>query len=63
KPKPQLTPSLTGDVLTGNSVTLNCTLKLQSDGWKIYWKTPTQSKETETHTHSHTIRSVHVSDG
>ncbi|KAF4088915.1 hypothetical protein AMELA_G00060170, partial [Ameiurus melas] len=65
KPKPELTSDLKGDVLTGNSVTLYCTLKLQSDGWKFYWIRPTQSTETETETetHSYTIRSVSVSDG
>ncbi|XP_053486116.1 carcinoembryonic antigen-related cell adhesion molecule 5-like [Ictalurus furcatus] len=61
KPKPQLTSDLKGAALTGNSVTLSCTLKPQSDGWKFYWNKPTQSTETETH--SYTIRSVSVSDG
>ncbi|XP_053537493.1 carcinoembryonic antigen-related cell adhesion molecule 5 isoform X2 [Ictalurus punctatus] len=61
KPKPELTSSLKGAVLTGNSVTLSCTLKPQSAGWKFYWIKPTQSPETETH--SYTIRSVSVSDG
>ncbi|KAM9500832.1 sialoadhesin-like [Clarias gariepinus] len=63
KPKPVVTSSPKGDVLTGNSVTLTCTLNVQSDGWKFYWITPTQSTETETETHSYTIRSVSVSDG
>ncbi|XP_060776255.1 obscurin-like [Neoarius graeffei] len=61
KLKPELTSDLTGAALTGNSVTLYCTLKLQSAGWKIYWITPTQSSETESH--DYTIRSVQVSDG
>ncbi|XP_053089502.1 titin-like [Pangasianodon hypophthalmus] len=63
KPKPELTSDLKGAALTGNSVTLSCTLKLQSAGWKYYWIKPTQSTETETATHSYTIRSVRVSDG
>ncbi|XP_053350744.1 sialoadhesin-like [Clarias gariepinus] len=75
KPKPELTSSPEGDVLTGNSVTLTCTLNVQSDGWKFYWITLTQSTETETvaqyyysyypyYSYSHnTIRSVSVSDG
>ncbi|KAI5615389.1 Fc receptor-like protein 5, partial [Silurus asotus] len=65
KPKPELTSDLKGAALTGNSVTLYCTLKLQSAGWKFYWSkdTHTQSRETETETHSYTIRSVSVSDG
>ncbi|KAF5882474.1 carcinoembryonic antigen-related cell adhesion molecule 5-like, partial [Clarias magur] len=69
KTKPELTSDLKGDVLTRNSVTLYCTLKLQSAGWKIYWITPTQSTETETETHYssyyyyYTIISVSVSDG
>ncbi|XP_053360895.1 basement membrane-specific heparan sulfate proteoglycan core protein-like [Clarias gariepinus] len=60
-PKPELTSNLKGAALTGNSVTLTCSLKLQSAGWKFYWDTPTKSTETETH--SYTIRSVRVSDG
>ncbi|XP_053486117.1 Fc receptor-like protein 5, partial [Ictalurus furcatus] len=63
KPKPQLTSSLKGAALTGNSLTLYCTLTPQSDGWKFYWIKPTQSTETETETQSYTIRSVRVSDG
>ncbi|KAI5104751.1 Fc receptor-like protein 5, partial [Silurus meridionalis] len=63
KPKPELTSDLKGAALTGNSVTLYCTLKLQSAGWKFYWSKDTQSRETETETHSYTIRSVSVSDG
>ncbi|XP_046707404.1 carcinoembryonic antigen-related cell adhesion molecule 5-like isoform X2 [Silurus meridionalis] len=62
KPEPELTSDLKGAALTGNSVTLYCTLKLQSAGWNFYWITPTQSRETETETHSYTIRSVRVSD-
>ncbi|XP_053089506.1 basement membrane-specific heparan sulfate proteoglycan core protein-like [Pangasianodon hypophthalmus] len=63
KPKPELTSDLKGAALTGNSVTLNCTLKLQSAGWKFYWIKDTQSRQTETATHSYTISSVRVSDG
>ncbi|XP_053485599.1 Fc receptor-like protein 5, partial [Ictalurus furcatus] len=63
KPKPELTSSLKGDVLTGNSVNLSCTLTPQSAGWKFYWIKPTQSTETETETHHYTISSVRVSDG
>ncbi|KAF5890892.1 carcinoembryonic antigen-related cell adhesion molecule 5-like, partial [Clarias magur] len=69
KPKPELTSSLKGDVLTGNSVTLNCTLKLQSNVWKFYWKKDTNSTETETGANSdnsssyYNITPVCVSDG
>ncbi|XP_060731004.1 Fc receptor-like protein 5 [Tachysurus vachellii] len=63
KPKPELTSDLKGAALTGNSVTLSCTLKLQSAGWKFYWIKPTQSSETETETHQYVISSVRVSDG
>ncbi|XP_053359820.1 carcinoembryonic antigen-related cell adhesion molecule 5-like [Clarias gariepinus] len=63
KTKPELRSDLKGAALTGNPVTLTCTLKLQSAGWKFYWTTPTHSTETETATHSYTIRSVRVSDG
>ncbi|XP_058251537.1 Fc receptor-like protein 5 [Hemibagrus wyckioides] len=63
KPKPKLTSNHEGDVLTGNSVTLSCTLKLQSAGWKFYWIKPTQSSETETETDFYIISSVRVSDG
>ncbi|XP_053537386.1 Fc receptor-like protein 5 [Ictalurus punctatus] len=65
KPKPELTASREGAVLKGNSVTLSCTLKLQSAGWKFYWIKPTQSTETETETETHhyIFRSVSVSDG
>ncbi|XP_053486109.1 sialoadhesin-like [Ictalurus furcatus] len=63
KPKPELTPSREGAVLKGNYVTLSCTLKLQSAGWKFYWIKPTQSTETETETHHYIFRSVRVSDG
>ncbi|XP_060730995.1 immunoglobulin superfamily member 1-like isoform X1 [Tachysurus vachellii] len=63
KPKPELTSDLKGAALTGNSVILSCTLKLQSAGWKFYWIKPTQSSETETETHQYIISSVRVSDG
>ncbi|KAF5892233.1 carcinoembryonic antigen-related cell adhesion molecule 5-like, partial [Clarias magur] len=64
KPEPALTSSLKGDVLTGNSVTLTCTLEPQSDGWKFYWNTFAQSTGTVTETNSsssYTISSVSVS--
>ncbi|KAF5888585.1 carcinoembryonic antigen-related cell adhesion molecule 5-like, partial [Clarias magur] len=61
KPKPELTSSLTAAALTGNSVTLYCTLTPQSTGWKFYWEKDSQHK-TETDTHSYTIRSVNDSD-
>ncbi|KAI5619886.1 Fc receptor-like protein 5, partial [Silurus asotus] len=63
KPEPELTSDLKGAALTGNSVTLYCTLKLQFAGWKFYWRKYTQWPETETETHSYTIRPVNVSDG
>ncbi|XP_053537803.1 carcinoembryonic antigen-related cell adhesion molecule 5 [Ictalurus punctatus] len=67
KPKPELTPSLKGAVLKGTSVTLSCTLKLQSAGWKFYWIKPTQSTETETEAetdyYTNTYSAVSVSDG
>ncbi|KAM9500821.1 sialoadhesin-like [Clarias gariepinus] len=63
KPKPVITSSRKGETLTGNSVTLTCTLKLPSADWKFYWKKERQSKETETSTHSNTITPVRVSDG
>ncbi|KAI5086628.1 Fc receptor-like protein 5, partial [Silurus meridionalis] len=62
KPKPELTSDLKGAALTGNSVILFCTVKLQSAEWKFYWIKDTQSRDTETETHSYTIRSVNVSD-
>ncbi|XP_053486119.1 Fc receptor-like protein 5 [Ictalurus furcatus] len=62
KPKPQLTSSLKGAALTGNSVTLYCTLKPQSDGWKFYWSKRRQRTETETKTHSYTINPGSVYD-
>ncbi|KAF5888582.1 carcinoembryonic antigen-related cell adhesion molecule 5-like [Clarias magur] len=58
KPKPELTSSPTGAVLSGTSVTLTCTLNTQSTGWTFYWNTSTQSTETETETHTHTIGPV-----
>ncbi|XP_053537360.1 carcinoembryonic antigen-related cell adhesion molecule 5 isoform X2 [Ictalurus punctatus] len=63
KPKPQLTSDLKGAALTGNSVTLYCTMTPQSAGWKFYWIKPTQSTETETHSYTIYISSVRVSDG
>ncbi|KAF5892236.1 carcinoembryonic antigen-related cell adhesion molecule 5-like, partial [Clarias magur] len=61
--KPELTSDLKGAALTGNSVILSCTLKLQSAGWRFYWIKDTQSTETETKTFHYFIRSVSVSDG
>ncbi|XP_046707901.1 vascular cell adhesion protein 1-like [Silurus meridionalis] len=63
KPKPELTSDLKGAALTGNPVVLNCTLKLQSAGWKFYWSKDTQRRETETEIHLYFFRSVSVSDG
>ncbi|KAF5890145.1 carcinoembryonic antigen-related cell adhesion molecule 5-like, partial [Clarias magur] len=63
KPKPDLTSDLKGAALTGNAVTLTCTLKLPSAGWTFYWITPTQSTETETATFHYFLSSVSVSDG
>ncbi|KAF5890912.1 carcinoembryonic antigen-related cell adhesion molecule 5-like, partial [Clarias magur] len=62
-PKPELTSELKGAALTGNSVTLTCTLKPKSAGWKFYWNKDTQITETETETSHYFIRSVRVSDG
>ncbi|KAI5104581.1 Fc receptor-like protein 5 [Silurus meridionalis] len=61
-PKPVLTSNLQ-EVLTGNSVTLNCTLNLQSEGWKFYWSKHTQSRDPESKENHYSIRSVSVSDG
>ncbi|KAK3545163.1 hypothetical protein QTP70_001750 [Hemibagrus guttatus] len=63
KPKPELTSDLKAAALTGTSVTLSCTLKPHSAGWKFYWSKPTQSSETETETHHYFISSVRVYDG
>ncbi|XP_053486034.1 low affinity immunoglobulin gamma Fc region receptor II-b-like [Ictalurus furcatus] len=63
KPKPELTSDLKGAALTGNSVTLSCTMTPQSAGWKFYWSKHTQSTETETETDYYNISSVSVSDG
>ncbi|KAM9500828.1 Fc receptor-like protein 5 [Clarias gariepinus] len=62
KLKPELTLDFKGASLTGNPVTLYCTLKLQPAGWKFYWIKDTQSNETETETFHYFIRSVSVSD-
>ncbi|KAK3521059.1 hypothetical protein QTP86_017276 [Hemibagrus guttatus] len=62
-PKLELTSDLKGAAVTGTSVTLSCTLKPHSAGWKFYWIKPTQSSETETETHHYFISSVRVSDG
>ncbi|XP_053351584.1 carcinoembryonic antigen-related cell adhesion molecule 5-like isoform X4 [Clarias gariepinus] len=69
--KPELTSNLKGAALTGDSVTLYCTLKPQSDGWTFNWLKQTKKSEKEAdyrsfttkHDHSYTIRSVRVSDG
>ncbi|XP_047668872.1 carcinoembryonic antigen-related cell adhesion molecule 5-like [Tachysurus fulvidraco] len=66
KPKPQLTSNHKGAALTGNSVTLYCTLTPQSAGWKFYWYKYTGRDWTETkynETDSYTISSVILSDG
>ncbi|KAK3545322.1 hypothetical protein QTP70_003792, partial [Hemibagrus guttatus] len=60
-PKLELTSDLKGAAVTGTSVTLSCTLKPHSAGWKFYWIKPRQSTETETH--HYFIGSVRVSDG
>ncbi|KAK3546620.1 hypothetical protein QTP70_031233, partial [Hemibagrus guttatus] len=64
-PKLELASDLKGAAVTGTSVTLSCTLKPRSAGWKFYWIKPTQSSETETETETHHffISSVRVSDG
>ncbi|KAF5896703.1 carcinoembryonic antigen-related cell adhesion molecule 5-like, partial [Clarias magur] len=61
KPKPVLISDLKEPAMTGNPVTLTCTLKLQSAGWKFYWIK--DSNETETETSHYFIKSVSVSDG
>ncbi|KAM9501635.1 cell adhesion molecule CEACAM5-like [Clarias gariepinus] len=61
KPKPDLTSSRTGAALTGNLVTLTCTLKLQSKGWRFYWKKERQSNETETAANSNNSSSYYYS--
>ncbi|KAM9501794.1 cell adhesion molecule CEACAM5-like isoform 3-T3 [Clarias gariepinus] len=69
--KPELTSNLKGAALTGDSVTLYCRLKPQSDGWTFNWLKQTKKSEKEAdyrsfttkHDHSYTIRSVRVSDG
>ncbi|KAF5889143.1 Fc receptor-like protein 5, partial [Clarias magur] len=61
KPQPKLTSSPEGDVLTGNSVTLTCTLNVPSSGWKFYW-IKNRHHNTETATHTYTISPVSVSD-
>ncbi|XP_030635203.1 carcinoembryonic antigen-related cell adhesion molecule 5-like [Chanos chanos] len=64
KPKPQLTSSLKGAVLTGNTVTLSCKLD-QSTGWEIYWYRHTQDSSAliQTDKDSYTISPVTDSDG
>ncbi|KAF5896699.1 carcinoembryonic antigen-related cell adhesion molecule 5-like, partial [Clarias magur] len=62
KPQPVITSSLKGDVLTGNSVTLTCTLTPQSTGWKFYYYKGSPHHKTETVTNSYTINPVSVSD-
>ncbi|XP_030635217.1 basement membrane-specific heparan sulfate proteoglycan core protein-like [Chanos chanos] len=64
KPKPQLTSSLKGAVLRGNTVTLSCKLD-QSRGWVFYWyrHTKNSSELTQTDKDSYTISSVTDSDG
>ncbi|KAI4886809.1 hypothetical protein NFI96_026679 [Prochilodus magdalenae] len=60
--RPTITSRYEGAVLTGNTVTLYCTLP-QSAGWTFYWSKPTQSPEKKTITNIYTISSVRVSDG
>ncbi|KAF5896701.1 carcinoembryonic antigen-related cell adhesion molecule 5-like, partial [Clarias magur] len=58
KPQPKLTSSPEGDVLTGNSVTLTCTLTPQSTGWRFYWYKDGQHHKTVPDTHTYTISPV-----
>ncbi|KAI4897005.1 hypothetical protein NFI96_009092 [Prochilodus magdalenae] len=62
KVRPTITSGYEGAVLTGNTVTLYCTLP-QSAGWRFYWSKHTQSPEKKTITNIYTISSVRVSDG
>ncbi|KAI4897767.1 hypothetical protein NFI96_007600, partial [Prochilodus magdalenae] len=62
KVRPTVTSGYEGAVLTGNTVTLYCTLP-QSAGWTFYWSKHTQSPEKKTITNIYTISSVRVSDG
>ncbi|KAI4872020.1 hypothetical protein NFI96_009812 [Prochilodus magdalenae] len=62
KVTPTITSGYEGAVLTGNTVTLYCTLP-QSAGWTFYWSKHTQSPEKKTTTNTYTISSVRVSDG
>ncbi|XP_066519099.1 Fc receptor-like protein 5 [Hoplias malabaricus] len=62
KPRPTLTSSLKVAVLTGNTVTLYCSLG-PSAGWTFYWSKHTQNPENNSRTYSYTIRSVRLSDG
>ncbi|KAF5889146.1 carcinoembryonic antigen-related cell adhesion molecule 5-like, partial [Clarias magur] len=62
KPKPKLTSSPEGDVLTGNSVTLTCTLNVPFSGWKFYWDKNGQHHKTGPDTHTYTISPDSVSD-
>ncbi|XP_036451847.1 carcinoembryonic antigen-related cell adhesion molecule 5-like [Colossoma macropomum] len=63
RPKPELTSSLEGAVLRGDSVILECRLD-ESSGWRFYWFKHTQipQNEIKTETHFYIIRSVSVSD-
>ncbi|KAI4883831.1 hypothetical protein NFI96_030586 [Prochilodus magdalenae] len=60
--RPTITSRYEGAVLTGNTVTLYCTLP-QSAGWTFYWSKPTQRPEKKTITNIYTISSVRISDG
>ncbi|KAI4874837.1 hypothetical protein NFI96_018725 [Prochilodus magdalenae] len=62
KVTPTITSGYEGAVLTGNTVTLYCTLP-QSAGWRFFWSKHTQSPEKRTTTNTYTISSVRVSDG
>ncbi|XP_066500464.1 Fc receptor-like protein 5 [Hoplias malabaricus] len=58
-PKPTITSSSKGAALTGNTVTLYCTLG-QSDGWTFYWFKRVHIPQITTS--SYTIDSVSVSE-
>ncbi|XP_066500493.1 Fc receptor-like protein 5 [Hoplias malabaricus] len=61
KPKPTITSNPEGAALTGNTVTLTCTLA-QSDGWTFSWVKGSQTLEITSSSSIHTISSVSVSD-
>ncbi|XP_066500484.1 Fc receptor-like protein 5 [Hoplias malabaricus] len=61
KPKPTITSNSKGAALTGNTVTLICTLG-QSDGWTFSWFKGSQRPVITSSSSIHTISSVSVSD-